>query len=312
MTGRRCEPRSAVKIALTGATGFVGSHLLRRLQDEGHDLRALTRRKMRALDRVEWIDGDLANRDSLAELVAGCDSVIHVAGVLNAATAAGFTAGNVSGTGNLLDVAAQAGCGRFVHVSSLAAREPSLSLYGASKAQAEDRVRHSPMSFAVVRPPAVYGPGDRETLELFRMAQRRILFMPPTGRLSLIHVDDLARLLAALADPDGPANLTIEPDDGRPGGYDHREFGRLLGLAVRRHVLTVNSPRLLLSLGARLDRLVRGKEAKLTRDRVAYFCHPDWVCDPALAAPPELWRPAIEAAGGLAATAHWYRAEHWL
>ena len=301
-----------MRVALTGATGFVGSHLLRRLQDDGHDLRALTRRKMRALDRVEWIDGDLANRDSLARLVEGCDSVIHVAGVLNAPTAAGFMIGNVSGTGNLLDVAAQAGCRRFVHVSSLAAREPSLSLYGTSKAQAEDRVRHSPLPFAIVRPPAVYGPGDRETLDLFRMAQRRILLMPPSGRLSLIHVDDLARLLAALADPLAPEDMTVEADDGHPGGYSHREFARLLGTAVRRRGLAIPTPQPLLSLGARLDRLVRGKNAKLTADRVAYFCHPDWVCDPLLAPPFDLWRPAIAAADGLATTASWYRAEHWL
>lgn len=301
-----------MKIALTGATGFVGGHVLRRLQDQGHAIRALARRPMRALDHVEWVDGDLANRSALARLVEGCDSVIHVAGVLNAPTADGFALGNVGGTGNLLDVAAEAGCRRFVHVSSLAAREPVLSLYGASKAQAEDRVRHAPLSFAIVRPPAVYGPGDRETLDLFRMARRRIVLMPSAGRLSLIHVDDLARLLVALADPDTPADIMVEPDDGHPGGYDHKEFALMLGAAMRRRVLAVRTPRPLLSLGARLDRLIRGKDAKLTPDRVAYFCHPDWVCNPALAPPADVWRPAITAAEGLAATAHWYRAEHWL
>lgn len=301
-----------MKIALTGATGFVGGHVLRRLQDGGHAIRALTRRPMRALDRLEWVDGDLANRDALAELVAGCDAVIHVAGVLSAPSAAGFTAGNVGGTAALLDAAATASVGRFVHVSSLAAREPGLSLYGASKAQAEARVRMCPVPFAIVRPPAVYGPGDRETLDLFRMAQRRIVLMPPRGRLSLIHVDDLARLLVALADTRAQADITVEPDDGRAGGYGHAEFAHLLGTALRRRVMPVPTPRPLLRLAARLDRLVRGKEAKLTPDRVAYFCHPDWVSDPLLAPPFDLWHPAIGAPEGLAATAHWYRAEHWL
>ena len=301
-----------MKIALTGATGFVGGHVLRRLQHEGHDIRALTRRKMRSLDRVEWVSGDLADRDALADLVDGCESVIHVAGVLKESTAAGFATGNISGTGNLLDIAVAGTCRHFVHVSSLAAREPSLSLYGASKAQAEDRVRHSPLSFAIVRPPAVYGPGDRETLDLFRMARRRVVFMPPAGRLSLIHVDDLARLLVTLANPDSPADVTVEPDDGRTGGYDHREFAHMLGAALRRRVVSVPTPRPLLSLAARLDRLVRGKNARLTADRVAYFCHRDWVCDPSLAPPPDLWRATIPTPEGLVATAHWYRAEHWL
>src|SRR4029078_11969889 len=90
--------------------------------------------------------------------------------------------------------------------------------------------------YAIVRPPAVYGPGDRETFELFRMAKRGIVLLPPEGRLSLIHVDDLARLLLALADKAAPAGLMVEPDDGRHGGWSHAEFGRALGAALGRRV----------------------------------------------------------------------------
>ena len=297
-------------LAVTGGTGFVGGRLLDLAVDAGHHVRALTRRPQPPRDGVVWIDGALDLPDSLLSLVAGADAVIHVAGVINA-DAAAFEAGNVVGTGAILAAAEAAAIPRFVHVSSLAAREPSLSLYGASKSRSEGLVEASPLSSAIVRPPAVYGPGDRETLELFQMARRGQIFVPPGGRLSLIHVDDLARLLLALAAPDAPG-LTFEPDDGRPGGWSHREFGDALARAVGVPARTIAVPRFLMSIGARLDRLVRGTNAKLTPDRVAYFCHPDWVASPLKAPPPELWTARIDTDQGLADTARWYRARRWL
>ena len=308
--GRRFEVPASVKLALTGATGFVGAHLLDLALAEGHEVRALTRRAQPARDGVTWVDGALDRPDALTTLVAGADAVIHVAGVINAADAAGFEAGNVTGTALLLDAAEAAGVARFVHVSSLAAREPQLSLYGASKARSEALVHASPLSTAIVRPPAVYGPGDRETLELFRMAKRGLVVLPPQGRLSLIHVDDLTALLLALAA--SAANLLVEPDDGRRGGWTHVEFGRALGQAVDRKVRTLSAPRALLTLAARADRLVRGDKAKLTPDRAAYFCHPDWTVAPDHTAPAELWQPRIGTEAGLAATANWYGAAGWL
>ena len=299
-------------IALTGATGFVGGHLLNRLLEAGHRVRALTRRPQPDRPGFEWVAGDLANRAALAALVAGADAVIHVAGVLNAPNAAGFEAGNVTGTAALLAAATSAKVARFVHVSSLAAREPGLSLYGGSKARSEAVVSGGTLPFAIVRPPAVYGPGDRETLDLFRMAKRGVVLLPPAGRLSLIHVDDLARLLLALADPAAPGGLTIEPDDEHPGGYSHTRFAHLLGTAVGRKVIPVSTPQPLLALAARFDRLVRGKQAKLTPDRVAYFCHSDWVVAPDRAPSLDLWQPRIDTGEGLADTAAWYRAAGWL
>jgi len=297
-------------LALTGATGFVGGHVLDRSRAAGHVVRALTRRPLAARDGVTWIAGSLADRTSLDRLVEGADAVIHVAGVINAPDAAGFEAGNVAGTAAILAASETAGIARFVHVSSLAAREPALSLYGASKARSEALVTTSAQSTAIVRPPAVYGPGDRETLELFRMARRGLVVLPPDGRLSLIHVDDLARLLLALA---GTADrLLVEPDDGREGGWTHRQFGLALGRAVGRQVRTWAAPAALLGLAARADRLMRGRNARLTPDRVAYYCHPDWSVSTERAVPRELWHAEIETEQGLAQTARWYREAGWL
>ncbi len=303
---------AALKLAITGATGFVGGHLLDLALAEGHQVRALTRRPQKEREGVTWVDGALDRPDSLDRLAEGADAVIHVAGVLNARDAAGFEAGNVTGTANMLSAAKKAGVGRFVHVSSLAAREPKLSMYGGSKAESETLVEASSLSSAVVRPPAVYGPGDRETLELFKMAARGLVLLPPTGRLSVIHVDDLARLLLALTDPACPDRLVIEPDDGRQGGWSHSEFGQALGRALGRRVMTLSMPQSILMLGARIDGLVRRDKAKLTADRAAYFCHPDWTVEPSRGAPESLWRPSIDTEQGLAETARWYRAEGWL
>ncbi len=299
-----------MKLALTGATGFVGGHVLELALAGGHGVRALTRRPQPARDGVEWVAGSLEDRTALAALVEGTDAVIHVAGVINAPDAAGFKAGNVAGTAAMLGAAEAAKVGRFVHVSSLAAREPALSLYGASKARSEALVEASPLSSAIVRPPAVYGPGDRETLELFRMAKRGLMFLPPEGTLSLIHVDDLARLLLALASSE--EEMTIEPDDGHAGGWTHRGFGQALGRAVGRSVRTVAVPHRVMSLAARADRMVRGDKAKLTPDRATYFGHPDWSVSAEKATPAGLWSPAIDTEQGLADTAKWYRGAGWL
>ena len=101
---------------------------------------ALTRRPQDAREGVDWIEGSLEDRDALERLVTESDAVIHVAGVINAPNAAGFEAGNVTGTLAMLAAATAAGTQRFVHVSSLAAREPKLSQYGASKARSEELV----------------------------------------------------------------------------------------------------------------------------------------------------------------------------
>ncbi|HEY6047531.1 MAG TPA: NAD-dependent epimerase/dehydratase family protein [Sphingomicrobium sp.] len=301
-----------MKLAVTGGTGFVGSHLIEVALRTGHQLKALTRRDQPEREGVEWIAGDLSDRAALERLVGDADAVVHVAGVISSPTAAAFELGNVAGTLAMLAAATAGGVRRFVHVSSLAAREPKLSLYGASKGKAEDLVMSSGLDWALVRPPAVYGPGDKETLELFRMAKLGLMLMPSRGRVSVIHVDDLAQLLLALCAYPAPSGVLIEPDDGKAGGWSHREFARALGRAVGTRPAIVSSPGILLRLAARADQLVRGPRAKLTVDRAAYFSHRNWVVEPNRSAAPELWRPAIGTEQGLKETADWYKAQGWL
>jgi nucleoside-diphosphate-sugar epimerase len=301
-----------MKIGITGGTGFVGSHVLDAAVSAGHQVKALTRREQPEREGIEWLAGSLEDRSALHDLVTDVEAVIHIAGVITAPDAAGFDQGNVAGTLAMLAAATAGGVHRFVHVSSLAAREPRLSLYGGSKARAEELVSSSGLEWSIVRPPAVYGPSDRETLELFRMAKLGLMLMPPHGRVSLIHVDDLARLLLDLAGPTAPSSILIEPDDGKPGGWTHKQFARELGRAVGTRPAIVSAPGLFLKLAARADQLFRGPKAKLTVDRAAYFSHRNWVVDPKLGAPPELWQPQIATEQGLKETADWYRSKDWL
>jgi nucleoside-diphosphate-sugar epimerase len=301
-----------MKLAITGGTGFVGSHLLDAALAAGHQVAALARRDQPPRENLLWVPGDLGDRDALHRLVDGADAVIHVAGTISAPNAAAFEKGNVTGTLAMLAAATAGGIHRFVHVSSLAAREPKLSLYGASKAKAEELVHSSGLDWAIVRPPAVYGPGDKETLELFRMARIGLMLMPPKGRVSVIHADDLARLLLALAGPSVPSNFLVEADDGKPGGWTHREFAQALAAAVGTRPAILSSPGILLRAAAHLDQWWRGEKAKLTVDRAAYFSHRNWVVEPKRACPPQIWRPRIETPQGLADTAAWYREHGWL
>lgn len=300
-------------IAVTGATGFVGQAVVEEACRRGTLLKALARREQTPCDGVEWVRGDLADKAALRALVAGAQAVLHIAGVVNTPDPTGFHLGNVQGTEELVQAAREAGVRRFVFVSSLAAREPGLSRYGQSKRDAEEVVRARGLDWTIVRPPAIYGPRDREILELFKAARWGVVPMPPPGRASIVHVDDLARLLLDLVPGgSGLSEAVLEPDDGRPGGWSHRELAQAIGSAVGRPVWAPATPKRLMQAASWLDCRVRKGGAKLTPDRVGYMCHPDWVSSPDRAPPAELWRAEIETGSGLTQTARWYRQQGWL
>lgn len=296
-------------VAVTGATGFVGAETLDQLLAAGFAVRALARRSQPPREGVAWIAGALDRPDSLDELVSGADALLHIAGVVNAPDRAGFEAGNATGTANAIAAMRRAGMRRLIHVSSLAARECDLSGYCWSKSLAEDHIRASGLDWTIVRPPAVYGPRDTEFRELLRVARLGVLPVPAAGRSSLIHVRDLARLLVALCDVAGDAHSGAlwEVDDATADGLSHPDLAAAFGRALGRRVRAVPLPRALLMGIAGLDALARGKQAKLTADRVRYMCHPDWVADPSRKPPVDFWQPEIPADNGLAEIAAEFR-----
>jgi nucleoside-diphosphate-sugar epimerase len=302
-------------IAITGATGFVGSAVLNEALTQGHQVKALARREQAPRAGVEWVSGDLGDTAALSALAAGVDAVVHVAGLTNTPDPAQFEVANVTGTANVIAAMVQADVRRLVLVSSLAAREPKLSAYGASKARAETLVEASGLDWTMVRPPAVYGPRDIDMLDLFRAAKWGVVPLPPGGATSIIHADDLARLLVVLAASNAaPTKKRLyEPDDGREGGWSHKELAQAIGQAVgKRSVLAPHLPRIILDAAATADRLLRGDRAKLTADRVSYMCHPNWVARFDRKVPPGIWQPQIAGEAGLKATAEWYAREGWV
>lgn len=299
-------------VALTGATGFVGRITLDRLVAAGWHVRALTRRDQHKKAGVTWVHGRLDDAASLNELCKGADAVLHVAGVVNAPDAAGFENGNVAGTANIIAAAQSAGISRFVAVSSLAALHPALSMYGASKAKAENLVTTSSLDWTVVRPPGVYGPGDTEMFDMFRIAAKGWALLPPRGRVSVIHVDDLARLLVTLLSAEDVSKRVFEADDGTPNGWSHEAFANAIGAAVGRNITALHAPGFLLKFAGWADRAVRGSKAKLTPDRANYLAHPDWTIDPEAMPSPQLWKPEIATPKGLTDTVTWYRKHGWM
>lgn len=291
-------------MAVTGATGFIGRHLVAELIQSGCTVRALTR-SLQTAPGVEWITGTLADADSLAKLVAGAHAVVHLAGAVRGATQAAFDAVNVEGTRALGRAAAGAGIGRVLLVSSLAAREPGLSFYAQSKRSGEDALRAIVPEATILRPPAVYGAGDKELLPLLDLMRRGIGIHPGhSGRFSLIHVDDLSAALCSWVAA-GVRTGIFEVHDGMATGYGWRDVldavakwrgGRVTDLPVPRAVLAAVAAA---NLGiARVLRL----EPMLTPGKVRELFHPDWVCRDGRFQTLTGWRPGVDLDEGLRRT----------
>lgn len=302
-------------VAITGATGFAGRHAVAELLSRGHRLRALVRNPQGAglPEAVERVKGDLADPGAVRQLMAGADAAVHLAGALAAFDREGYFSVNARGTETLVEAALSAGLGRFVHVSSLAAREPQLSHYGASKRAGEEAVaRHgATLNAVILRPPAVYGPGDRGTLPLIRELTRPVAAIPGQrdARFSLIHAHDLARTIGTAIE--GREQGIHEVSDGRNGGYGWPDLisaaSALRGGPVRALFLPRAIPAAV-AFGAEAWARLAGKPGLVNRGKIAELYHADWVCREGTLGLPD----AIGFEKGFAETVAWYRDAGWL
>jgi nucleoside-diphosphate-sugar epimerase len=279
---------------------------------------------------VHLVEGDLAQQQGLARLVREADVVLHLAGLVKARSEAEFLHVNRDGTAGLARAARAAATSRLVMVSSLAATGPSsashpsdeltpprpVTPYGRSKLAGEQALRASGQPFVIVRPPAVYGPGDRAFLPLFRAARLGVVPVFGDGQqvLSLIHVDDLAEALAAIVA--APAEV-----DGRvfhaahPQAVTQRALVAAIARAVGRdHVRVLPLPRFivrgLLAVSAAVAR-VRGQVTQLAPNKAPELLAPAWTCSSTEIERCVGWRARIALADGLAETADWYRRQGW-
>ena len=323
-----------MRALVTGATGFVGSHLVEALRRRGDTVTALVRSPARATLLAElgvhMVPGDLAADSALAQAVTDQDVVFHVAGAVAAASDDAYMRANRDGTANLVRAAEAAGAPRFVLVSSGAAGGPSsrghpatadqpprpVTAYGRSKLASEEVVRHSSLPWVILRPPTIYGPRDRDNLiKVFRMARLGVapVFGDGSMELSAIFAPDLADAL--LAAGEGPAlpgrTFYVNHPEVLTAGGLVREVARAMGRNVRLVGIPEWAGRGVLHVTGAAASLL-GRTTILNADKANEFFQDAWTADPTPFMTAAGWTPGHAAAAGLAETYRWYRSAGWL
>lgn len=301
-------------VALTGATGFIGNRIARRLVANGCKLQALTRatsnRSRLSGFNIHWVEGALEDLGSLRRLVSGADAVIHCAGAVRGATQAHFNRSNVDGVARLVHAAVeQHPLPRFLLLSSLAARQPDISPYASSKRQGEGvlAAQAGQMPWVVLRPPSVYGPGEKEMMPLLRWMTRGIAIILGSGkgRFSLLYADDLAEAIQKLLRTDDLPRKVFELHDGRPGGYVWKNvidaMARLTGKRMHCLYLPVTGLKIVAKLNIFMARLL-GYKPLFTPGKLSLLTHPDWVCDNTALTQETGWTPRVSLEEGLRRT----------
>jgi nucleoside-diphosphate-sugar epimerase len=301
-------------IALTGATGFIGRNLVRRLTATEWQIRGLVRPSSQGLLQVEiaieWIKGDLGDPDSLRRLVNGVDAIVHCAGAVRGASQVYFNRVNVDGVARLVQAATQQHqLPRFLLISSLAAREPHLSPYAASKRQGEEALAAGAgrMGWTTFRPSAVYGPGDKELLPLFRWIGRGIapILGKADARFSLLYVEDLAEAVVKWLDYERGERQCFELHDGRSDGYTWDEVIETVARLYGKTPFRLRVPKSILQFLAKLNLTTAqllGYAPMLTPGKVRELRHHNWVCANDAVSHAIGWFPQISLEEGLRRT----------
>jgi len=318
---------------VTGATGFLGTHLVNALRARGDEVACLVRSPTKAATRawndVRMVRGDLNDAAALREGCAGADVVFHIAGRIAARNQEEFMASNRDGTAHVLQAAAVDPPRRFVFVSSLAVAGPTVpgrpvdewgrpapvTPYGRSKLAGELLVQAGPIPWTIVRPAVVYGEWDEALLDLFRLARRGVVPMFGDGsqEISVIHGADLAAAFVAVATSDRTA--------GRVYFASHRtttttrDLALAVGRAVGRtpYLLPLPQPvaRTVLWTVGSLARLA-GRAAVLSPERAPEFFAPAWTCRADALRADTGWEAQVALDPGLQRAADWYRKAGWL
>ncbi len=327
-----------MKVLVTGASGFLGSHIAEQLKKEGHQVRALVRKSskrdfLERLGNVELAYGSIEEAEKVAEAVKGVDAIIHSAGLVKARSRAEFRQTNVDGTRNLVEAAkAHApNLRRFVFVSSLTVAGPShdgkplegdgtgpLTDYGRSKLDAERIVlaAKDAIPVTVLRPAVIYGPRDQETLVFFKSVKTGVL--PTVGKgdttMSMVFGSDCAAACVNALTADVPSGSVYFVDDGEP--YPFRTLIEGIEAALgKKAFLRFNIPMPVIWLAAVSSELygkVSNKAVMLNRDKINEIRQPHWVCSSVRTRQDLHWEPRVNLRDGMAIAARWYQDNGWL
>ena len=320
---------------VTGASGFVGSHVVDELLRSGARVRAIVRssssRRWLSEKPIEIVNAPLSDGTQLAAAVAGADWIVHAAGLTHARGPAEYHEANVKGTERMLRAAlAVTGLKRFVLISSQAAAGPSadgrpvsettlpqpVSAYGVSKLRSEEltMLMRDRIPVVAIRPPAVYGPRDDAILKVFVAVKRHVQpVLRPGGRFSLVHAEDLARAVRlTLTHPQAPGEVYFAAE---PDVTDYDQMGGFVKEAMGTWAVRVSVPAFLLYAGALVGETVGGilgKPPFLSREKLREIGSGDWICASAKIRSRLGWEPTISLRDGIRATAEWYREARWV
>jgi dihydroflavonol-4-reductase len=326
-----------MRALVTGATGFIGSHLAELLLRQGYAVRCLVRKSsdtvwLKSLG-VEYVYGDLFDEGALATAVNGVDYIFHSAGVTKSKTAEGYFRGNSTGTRNLLAAAARhtPSLSRFVQISSQAAVGPSptaspigedvdphpLTTYGKSKWEAEREclAMIPTLPVTIVRPPAVYGPRDRDIFEFFNTMRKGL--QPMVGfrekYVSLIHVTDLVRGFVMAAESPNSVGRTYFITSTRAYGWG--EIGNVTREVMGTRALRIRIPEVgvfVIAAVAEALALFSPRPALINFEKARDMVQNYWTCSGTRAKADFGYEPGIDLHQGITDTVAWYRREQWL
>lgn len=327
-----------MRALVTGSNGFIGSFLVEKCLDKGYDVRCLVRRtsNLRWIENldVELVYGELNDPESLAKPVRDVEIIFHVGGVTKARTEQDFMRGNYHTTKNLLDAAARydRSLEKFLFISSQAAGGPSpdsstfltekqaqypISAYGRAKLLAERQVLNFSSSFhtTILRPPAVYGPRDKDFLTLFRSVKRGWVPMLGSGqqRISIIYIDDLIEgIFLSLSNPKARGELYFLSSDEAPS---YRQLIDHIAASLYADPRIIALP----SGMVHFFSLVSTGYASLTRstplinrDKVTEMRQFAWLGSNKKAKQQLGFNPTVNLQKGMSTTANWYTRHQWL
>jgi dihydroflavonol-4-reductase len=325
-------------IAVTGATGFIGSHLVDALVERGHNVRALTRRtsNLRWLKgkAVEIVEAEITNPESMSAFVRDADVIYHIAGTVKARTWDEYLRGNLAATASLLEAASRyaPSCRRFLLASSQTAAGPAASLeipvteamacnpitrYGRSKLMAEEAVRcfKGGIPWTIVRPCAVYGPRDTEILIYFQATAKGLNSMIgfDDKRLNLIHVRDLVDGMLLAAESDRSAGETYFL--GSEEYYSWPQVGKTTSSIIGRKTFSVRVPHAVVFGIAAVSQAIAAigkRAATLNIEKAKDITRRYWICDVSKARNDLGFRQQVKLEEGIRETFEWYKKEGWM
>lgn len=324
-----------MKALITGATGFIGSHLVEELFKRGYKVTCLVRKTsdtkwLEGLD-TEIIEGDCAVKNSLNHCVKGQDYIFHLAGLTKTRCKDDFYSANTKGTENIIEAVRQSNpeIKRFVYLSSLSAFGPRnsdgipdeniephpVSDYGMSKLMSEAAIlKYSDIiPVTILRPSAVYGPRDKEFFLFFKCIKKGLLPYWGNGYTSLIYVDDLINaLFLTIENEKAVGNVYFISDDVI---YTNNDIIEEIASALNVRVFKIKIPKPILptiSFFSEGISKITGKSTMINRDKIKEIMHTDWVCDVTKAKNDISFQPKVGIKKGIQWTADWYRIHKWL